>query len=95
VVSQSSCAASLGRRTSASDCFLMNNLRHGKARLRAPEAVGRLRDFVQIDSQETERVWTRTEQNLPAATDAARTRWELQDPKHVAVIKDAIALHFA
>jgi len=81
--------------TSQGERLLAYNLRYGKAKLRAPGAVGKLRNFVQIDSQETEQVWGRTEQDLPAAIDAARTRRVLQDPKHVAVIKDAIALHFA
>ena len=36
-----------------------------------------------------------TEQDLPAAIDAARTRRVFQNPKHVGVIKDAIALHYA
>jgi hypothetical protein len=81
--------------TSQGDRLLACNLRYGKARLRAPGAVGKLRDFVRIDSLETERVWGRTEQDLPAAIDAARTRRVLQDPRHVAVLHDAIALHFA
>jgi hypothetical protein len=81
--------------TSQGDRLLAYNLQYGKAKLRATGGVGKLTNFVQIDSLETERVWGRTEQNLPAAIDAARTRRVLQDPKHVAVIKDAIALHFA
>lgn len=81
--------------TSHGDRLLSYNLRYGKATLRATGAVGKLANFVRIDSLETERVWGRTEQDLPAAIDAARTRRVLQDPKHVAVIKDAIALHFA
>lgn len=81
--------------TPQGDRLLAHNLRYGKARLRSPGAVGKLRNFVQIDSLETERLWGRTEQDLPAAIDAALTRRVLQKPKHVAVIKDAIALHFA
>ena len=81
--------------TPQGDRLLTYNLRYGKAKLRAPGAVGKLRNFVQIDSLETERLWGRTEQDLPAAIDAAHTRRVLQNPKHVAVIKDAIALHFA
>jgi hypothetical protein len=71
------------------------NLQFGRARLLAPGAVGKLENFVKIDSLETERLWGLTEQDLPAAIDAAWTRRVLQDQKHVAVIKDAIALHFA
>ncbi len=63
--------------------------------MRAPGAVGKLENFVKIDSRETEQLWGLTEQDLPAAIKAARTRRVLQNPKHVAVIKDAIALHFA
>jgi hypothetical protein len=81
--------------TPQGDRLLAYNLRYGRAKLRAPAAVGKLQNFVQIDSQETERLWGRTEQDLPAAIDAARTRRVLQEPKHIAVIKDAIALHFA
>lgn len=81
--------------TSQGDRLLAYNLRYGTAKLRAPKAVGKLRDFVQIDSEETEQLWGRTEQELPAAIDAAKTRRVLRNPKHVAVIKDAIALHFA
>ena len=81
--------------TPQGDRLLAYNLRYGRAKLRAPGAVGKLKDFVQIDSLETERLWGRTEQDLPAAIDAAQTRRVFQDPKHVAVIKDAIALHFA
>ncbi|HEY1915849.1 MAG TPA: hypothetical protein VGH27_09765 [Streptosporangiaceae bacterium] len=57
--------------------------------------MGKLRNVVQLDSLETERLWGRTEQNLPAAIDAAHTCRVLLNPKHVAVIKDAIALYFA
>jgi hypothetical protein len=81
--------------TPQGDQLLAYNLRYGRAKLRSPGAVGKLKNFVQIDSLETERLWGRTEQDLPAAIDAAHTRRVLQDPKHVAVIKDAIALHFA
>lgn len=81
--------------TSQGDRLLDYNLRYGKAKLRVPKEVGKLRDFVQIDSEETEQLWGRTEQELPAAIDAAKTRRVLQNPRHIAVIKDAIALHFA
>ena len=81
--------------TPQDDRLLAYNLQFGRAKLRAPGAVGKLVDFVKIDSQETERLRGRTEQDLPAAIDAAQTRRVLQNPKHVAVIKDAIALHFA
>lgn len=57
--------------------------------------MGKLTDFVKIDSEATEQLWGRTEQDLPAAIKAARTRRVLSNPGHVAVIKDAIALHFA
>ena len=81
--------------TNQGDRLLSYNLQFGKAYLRAPGAVGKLENFVKIDSRETEQLWGLTEQDLPAAIKAARTRRVLQNPKHVAVIKDAIALHFA
>jgi Protein of unknown function (DUF4238) len=71
------------------------NLKFGKPYLRAPGGVGKLENFVKIDGQETEQLWGLTEQNLPAAIDAARSRRVLQNPQHISVIKDAIALHFA
>jgi hypothetical protein len=81
--------------TSQGGRLLAYNLQYGKAKLRSPREVGKLRDFVQIDSEETEHLSGLTEQELPSAIDAARTLRVLHDLKHVAVIKDAIALHFA
>jgi Protein of unknown function (DUF4238) len=81
--------------TNQGDRLLSYNLRFGGTRLLPTRQVGKLRDFVKIDSEATEQLWSLTEQELPAAIRAARTRRVLQNPKHVAVIKDAIALHFA
>ena len=81
--------------TKNGDRLLAHSLQYGKAKLRAPKGVGKLENFVKIDSQETEELWGQTEQHLPAALAAARTRRIFANPKHVAVIKDAIALHFA
>lgn len=81
--------------TSHGKRLFSHNLQFGTAKLLAPRAVGRLTNFVKIDSERTEQLWGLTEQDLPAAIDAARTRRVLQNPKHVAVIKDAIALHYA
>jgi hypothetical protein len=75
--------------------LLSLSLQYGSARPRAPRGVGKREDFVKIDSQETEHVWGLTEGALPEALAAARTRRIFGNPKHVAVIKDAIALHFA
>jgi Protein of unknown function (DUF4238) len=75
--------------------LLAHSLQYGKAKLRAPKGVGKLENFVRIDSKETEDLWGQTEQHLPAALAAARTRRIFANPKHVAVIKDTIALHFA
>lgn len=75
--------------------LLSHSLQYGKAHLRAPRGVGKREDFVKIDSQETEHVWGLTEQELPEALAATRTRRIFKNPKCVAVIKDAIALHFA
>jgi Protein of unknown function (DUF4238) len=81
--------------TSQSDQLISYNLQFGTSRRRSPRAVGKLENFVKIDSQETEQLWGLTEQNLPAAIDAARTRQIFNQPQHVATIKAAIALHFA
>ena len=81
--------------TNDGDRLLAHSLQFGKSKLRAPRGVGKLEHFVKIDSQETERLWGQTEQDLPAALAAAGTRRIFANPKHVAVIKDAIALHFA
>jgi hypothetical protein len=75
--------------------LLSYNLQFGRTRLLPTRQVGKLTDFVKIDSEATEQLWGRTEQDLPAAIKAARTRRVLENPGHVAVIKDAIALHFA
>jgi hypothetical protein len=75
--------------------LLAHSLQYGKVKPRAPKGVGKLENFVKIDSKETEELWGQTEQHLPAALAAARTRELFANPKHVAVIKDAIALHFA
>lgn len=77
------------------DRLLSHSLQYGQALLRAPRGVGKQKDFVKIDSRETERVWSLTEQELPEALAAARTRRIFKSPKCVALIKDAIALHFA
>jgi len=81
--------------TSQGDRLLSYNLQYGKTQLLSTRQVGKLKDFVKIDSEETEKIWARTEQDLPDAIDAARTGRLFKNPKHVAVIKEAIALHFA
>jgi hypothetical protein len=81
--------------TSQGDRLLSYNLQFGDTRLLPTRQVGKLENFVKIDSEETEQLWARTEQELPAAIDAARTRRVLRNPHHVEVIKDAIALHYA
>jgi hypothetical protein len=81
--------------TNQGDRLFSYNLRFGGTRLLPTRQVGKLRDFVKIDSEATEQLWGRTEQDLPAAIKAARTRRVLQNPRHVELIKDAIALHFA
>ena len=81
--------------TSQGDRLLSYNLQFGGTRLLPTRQVGKLENFVKIDSEETEQLWARTEQELPAAIDAARTRRVLRNPHHVEVIKDAIALHYA
>ena len=81
--------------TNQGDRLLSYNLQFGRTRLLPTRQVGKLTDFVKIDSEATEQLWGRTEQELPAAIKAARTRRVLTNPKHVAVIKDTIALHYA
>lgn len=81
--------------TNQGDRLIRYRLQFGTAKLLPTRQVGKLRDFVKIDSEATEQLWGLTEQELPAAIKAARTRRVLQNAKHVAVIKDAIALHYA
>jgi hypothetical protein len=81
--------------TNQGNRLLCYNLQFGGTSLLPTKQVGKLRNFVKIDSEATEELWGRTEQDLPAAIKAARTRRVLKNPKHVAVIKDAIALHYA
>jgi len=81
--------------TNQGDRLISYILQYGNSRPRSAAAVGKIENFVKIDSEETEPLWSHTEQHLPAAIRAARTRRVLQQPEHVAVIKDAIALHYA
>jgi len=81
--------------TNQGERLLSYNLQFGGTRLLPTAQVGKLANFVKIDSEETEELWGRTETDLPAAIDAAQTRRVFQNPKHVSVIKDAIALHYA
>ena len=60
--------------TNQGDRLLSYNLQFGRANLRAPGAVGKLENFVKIDSRETEQLWGLAEQDLPAAIKVARTR---------------------
>jgi hypothetical protein len=66
--------------TSQGDRLLSYNLQFGDTRLLPTRQVGKLENFVKIDSEETEQLWARTEQELPAAIDAARTRRVLRNP---------------
>jgi len=64
-------------------------------RPRNPRSVGKLTNFVKIDSEATERLWNQTETKMRAALDAAQTQAIFKQPEHVQTIKEAIALHFA
>lgn len=66
---------------------------HGCINARTPAAVGKVVDFVKIDSQTTEDLWSLTETKLPAALDAARDPGIFDSTDHVATIKAAVALH--
>ena len=77
------------------DKLLAWAIQYGKAKSTGPGGVAKRDHFVKIDSQETEHTWGRVEQAMPAALAAARTRRIFEKPKHVAVIKEAVALHFA
>lgn len=81
--------------TTQGDRLFAHSLQIGKGKLSATKSVGKLENFVKIDSQATETLWGQTEQYLPAAIDAARTSRIFKNPHHVQVLKDAIALHFA
>ena len=57
--------------------------------------MGKVTNFITIDSQEAEKVWQGTENRLNAALNAARSSSLFTTPEHVITIKDAIALHYA
>jgi hypothetical protein len=64
-------------------------------RLYSPKSIGKAKDFVKIDSDETERLWQKTETYMHDALKAVDAGTVLSSPAHVQTIKDAIALHFA
>ncbi len=71
-----------------------HDLLNGNARPNGPGGVGYVRNFVKIDSQATEGLWQKTENNLPQAINAAISRSVLADSGMLSVLRDAIALHF-
>lgn len=57
--------------------------------------LGRVLDFVKIDSKTTESIWGKVESGLRDALLSARRAAILNEPHHLETIKDAIALHYA
>ncbi len=66
-----------------------------RTRPTGPRGMGHREHFVKIDSHATELVWGDVEQDLPGALTAAYSRQILGQPKQLAAIKAAVALHFA
>jgi hypothetical protein len=62
---------------------------------KAPRSVGFITDFVRIDSETTEALWKEVEDRLPQAIGAAEDGSILSEPELLALLRDAIALHFA
>ena len=58
-------------------------------------SIGKLRNFVKIDSKFTEDLWHATEDRLHDALEAVRTKRLFEFPELVSAIKDAIALHYS
>ena len=74
--------------------LMRHDLLNGTARPNGPGGVGYVRNFVKIDSQATEELWQLTENALPQAIDAAVSHAIVADPGLLAVLRDAIALHY-
>ena len=70
-------------------------LQWGKVNPRTPGAVGKVENFVKIDSEATERLWQTVENDLPSAIASAKAGTIFGSPGQVMTIKRAIALHFA
>ncbi|MDA8314043.1 MAG: hypothetical protein M0010_02555 [Actinomycetota bacterium] len=65
-------------------------------RLRTPRQVGKVTDFVPIDSEVTERLWKgEVEDHLHDALESVEHGTVFDHPEHVATIKTTIALHYA
>lgn len=65
----------------------------GRTRLIGAGGVGYVTNFVKVDSAATELVWKRVEDSLTEAITAAENGTVLSDPRLVAILRDAIALH--
>ena len=57
--------------------------------------IGYVDDFVAIDSDAVEQLWSDTETHINAAVDAAIAKTALGNPIHESVLRKAVALHFA
>ena len=65
-------------------------------RRRTPRQVGKVTDFVPIDSEVTERLWKgEVEDHLHDALESVVRGTVFDHPEHVATIKTTIALHYA
>ncbi|WP_269857962.1 DUF4238 domain-containing protein [Streptomyces sp. RPT161] len=61
--------------------------------LKGVNGVGWMKDFVPYASGSLEQLWNDTEQHLPAVFTAVDAGTALDDPAHVAVLRDLLALH--
>lgn len=68
---------------------------HARHRLVGPGGCAKANNFVAWASASVERLWKETEDRLPDALAAMDAGTLFGDPRHVSVIKSAIALHFA
>ncbi|GGN41081.1 DUF4238 domain-containing protein [Streptomyces fuscichromogenes] len=71
---------------------LRNPQRVPKAR--TPRGVGWIEDFVPYASASIEQVWKQVEQHLPEAFASVAAGTALDEPETVALLQDAIALHW-
>lgn len=73
----------------------MMDLRTRVDRRVATSDAGFEKDFIRVDSFNSEQVWGETETLIPAAVRAAREETVLGRPEQLQVLRQAVALHFA
>lgn len=83
------------RNTAHGPFINMVDLRTRVDRRVATSDAGFEKDFIRVDSFNSEQVWGETETLIPAALRAAREETVLARPEHLQVLRQAVALHFA